>query len=369
MTELRFGVVLSTFPARGIADLGILADKLGFLSAWIPDHLADLPPVGDRIDPWVLLGAIGANTTRIMLCPGVTDPTRIHPAKTASIIATLDDLTNGRACVGIGAGEVMNLTRYGMPWEEDPRRRRMKLAESVAVMRGLLDSSVEKPFSFNGEFFQISNARLDQKPAHHVQFYIGSLGATGTLRLVGEIGDGWFPVVNTLESFKKRCAIIDSAALAKNRNPAEIDKVHSAFVIVANDPNRVKKDIEVLKPLLLTLSSSTILREMQEFGVELISPAEIHSRVSYQNMDPSVEGANYLGSIAKTIPDDLVRKYALVGKTFSEIREQLEPFIEAGARHIVVFDVHSILASNSPEECAVFLREFSNNIMKNEGVD
>src|SRR5207245_9991895 len=132
-----------------------------------------------------------------------------------------------------------------------------------------------------------------------------------------------------------------------NRDPKEIDKIFSAFVIVAEDSKREKNDLDALKPLLLTLSSKSLLEDMVSWGVYLPPLEDVVPRISYQHMEPTNEGSDYLASVAKKIPDDLVKKYALVGRDFGIIREQIEPFVEAGARQVVIFDVHSILSSGS----------------------
>jgi 5,10-methylenetetrahydromethanopterin reductase len=198
--------------------LGVLADKLGYSSVWIPDHLSDLPPAGDKVDPWTIFGAIGYSTNNVRLIPGVTDSIRIHPAKLANVVATLDDFTGGRADVGIGAGERMNTERYGMEWQLDPKLRLKKLREAILLMRGLLNSSIEKPFSFDGDYFKLKNARIDQKPAHRIKFIVGSLGSKESLELTGAVADGWYPVFNTVESFRKRCSIVEEAARRSGRN-------------------------------------------------------------------------------------------------------------------------------------------------------
>src|SRR5271169_3888120 len=105
--DLRFGIIASCFPALDIVRAGVLAEECSFDSIWIPDHFTDLYPTGDRVDPWTVLSAIGAQTKRLSLGTVVTDTQRTHPARTAQIVATLDELTEGRAFLGIGAGEAM----------------------------------------------------------------------------------------------------------------------------------------------------------------------------------------------------------------------------------------------------------------------
>ncbi|MDA4111977.1 MAG: LLM class flavin-dependent oxidoreductase [Thaumarchaeota archaeon] len=360
---LKIGINLSSFSPRDIVDLGILADELGFYSVWIPDHLADLPPAGDRVDPWVLLGAIGYRTTKVKLLTGVTDPVRIHPAKIANIVATLDELTGGRADLAIGAGEGMNLNRYGLPWNENPSERRSRLKEAVLVIRGLLRSSISQPFSYHGKFHNLDQARIDQKPVHDVKMILGAMGGKKTLQLVGEIADGWFPAINSIDSFERGCSIIDESAKANDRDPRQIERIHDAFIVMTNgDQEKERKSIDAFRYLLFTIMSKPIMNEMSEKG--LISPAEKerYSELSYQYMDPTDEGVKRAFSIAKKIPSDTLSKYLIIGRNPAEIMEKLEPFAKAGARQIVLNDVYSLIVSASSQDCKKFMGEMSHEL-------
>ncbi len=105
-SKIRFSYATPGPNPREAADKGVVAEKLGIDCVWVSDHLTDMPPVSPVYDAWTMLGDIGARTTTIRLGSGVTDIQRIHPAKVAGMIATLDHLTNGRVNLGIGAGEV-----------------------------------------------------------------------------------------------------------------------------------------------------------------------------------------------------------------------------------------------------------------------
>ncbi|MBI2649074.1 MAG: LLM class flavin-dependent oxidoreductase, partial [Thaumarchaeota archaeon] len=86
---------------------GILAEKHGFDFFWVGDHFVDLD--GARLEPWTVLSAVAVRTSRIKLGSGVTDPQRTHPSRTAHSVASLDTISGGRAILGIGAGEAMNV--------------------------------------------------------------------------------------------------------------------------------------------------------------------------------------------------------------------------------------------------------------------
>lgn len=106
---MKFDVgILATQPVPTVVRQVQLAEALGFETAWIADsHLVCR-------EMWVTLAACALGSSRIKLGPGVTVLHTRHPSVTASAIATLDDLAEGRVVLGIGTGgsaaETMGLT-------------------------------------------------------------------------------------------------------------------------------------------------------------------------------------------------------------------------------------------------------------------
>src|SRR5437867_10526642 len=100
--ELRFGAGLlghyaRAYSVRRVAELGARCEELGFDSYWVADQRW-------MRDVWVSLSAAALATSRIRLGTRVTDPYVRHPALTAVAIASLDELSGGRALLGGGPG-------------------------------------------------------------------------------------------------------------------------------------------------------------------------------------------------------------------------------------------------------------------------
>src|SRR5438093_9265439 len=95
---LPVGALLNAeYPASELVELGLLCESLGYTQLWYTD-------IRLFRECYVGLAALAANTTRILLGPGVTDPYSRHPAATAATIATFDELCGGRALLGLGVG-------------------------------------------------------------------------------------------------------------------------------------------------------------------------------------------------------------------------------------------------------------------------
>ncbi len=334
MSKLRFGLVTSSIPALDIVKTGILAERHGFDSVWIPDHFTDLYPTGDRVEPWSVLSAIGANTTRVKLSTIVTDTQRSHPARTAHVVATLDELTGGRAMLGIGAGEAMNTLPYGLPFE-DKDERVTRLREAVTIIRLLWTSRRDRRVNFDGKFFSLRNAVLDQRPVTKPAppVYLGVMGTRQTLKLVGEVADGWMPWTNSPETFRRRKELITESATSAGRRIGSIDLGNVTSIALTEDSGLQRKAIAAMRGELLVTMHRRLLREM---GFEV--PAPEGYDYTYQRVLASEQEGDRAAAIAKEMPEELVRRFLIMGGP-DEIIEGVDRYVKAGVRHVVLKDV------------------------------
>lgn len=95
-------------PVRALVDLARRADRLGFHTAWLPDHLFPPEPYGPTYggvyEPLVTLAHLAAVTTRIRLGTSVLIAPLREPFLLAKQVATLDRLSAGRFTLGVGTG-------------------------------------------------------------------------------------------------------------------------------------------------------------------------------------------------------------------------------------------------------------------------
>jgi len=357
MPDIKFGLTVSMYPPKDLVRAGMLADKYGFDSVWAPDHLTDLPPSGDRVEPWTTLATIGAKTRHVMLSTCVTDTQRRHPAVTAHAVATLDELTDGRGAVAIGAGEVMNVKPFGLPWE-DASGRTERLSEAVQIIKLLWSSSREKPVNFTGKYYTLTQAWLDQHPIQkpHPPLYVGSLGGRRTLEIVGKYGDGWFPWLNSLETFKRRSETIRQAAEAAGRPLDEIERCVLLFTAATKDEKLQKRAIEALKPEILVLVGRNVLKEM---GFEVTIEG---SDYKYQKTLPTQEQAEIAAKAAAGMSDEIAAEFMTIGDA-NQFIEKIDQFIKAGARHITVRDVVGQYVFGSLDRGEETLKMFSKKII------
>lgn len=330
MVSIKFGLLLGGEPPFATATecvrLGPIAEKDGYDAVWLPDHLVDID--GSLVDPWVTLGYLAATTKKVDLYTAVTDYQKIHPAKLAQIIATLDELSNGRITLGIGAGEAMNNVPFGVPWDE-PSLRVKKLEEYIQVLRLLWSSRSDHRVSFSGKYFALRDAWIDQRPFQepYPRVFIGALGSRAMLDLTGRIGDGWFPWFMTPNMYKQKIERVIDVAKSAGRDPETIERTYAVMVVVASDPRVVEDSINSIKPLIATVCPFLC----EEEGMRLPSGIE----TNYQRILLSKEELNELTMLGQLVPTSLVKKVCAIGNV-DEVISFLQERIRVGARHFVI---------------------------------
>lgn len=170
--KARFGLIEVPRSITSAVENARLAENAGF--DWV--GAADSQSLFREL--FVTLGAIGQATGRVMIGPSVSNPLTRHPAVMASAIASVQELSGGRAMFGIGTGDsaIHNLN-------ERPRGLH-GLREYVLAMRALLRGEATQ---FDGR--EIHTKWIAEQADDPVPIYISAEGPK-TLELAGEIADG-----------------------------------------------------------------------------------------------------------------------------------------------------------------------------------
>ena len=326
MTSIRFGYVDFGVDPLSALEYAILAEKNGFDSVWVPDHFIDIN--GDRLEPWTVLSAIAVKTRKIRLASSVTDTQRSHPARTAHSVACLDVISRGRVILGIGAGEAMNIVPFGLPWEA-PRERVARLEEAIKVIRALWKSSREDPTSFAGKFYRLEDAFLSQSPKQKPgpPIYVGAMASRRALEIVGRLGDGWYPWLNTSDTYRRRWSTIKEAAEEAGRSVKQIEPVLHVMMAFPQNASESKSALSAGKTSLVT--EKTVLASLG------YTPQTGH----YQNLvSLSKKDVANIMDIAEGIPDDLVYQTMAIGG-IDEVKDNIDKLARLGVRHFAIVDL------------------------------
>ncbi|RDG38118.1 LLM class flavin-dependent oxidoreductase [Streptomyces corynorhini] len=219
---------------EGGRDEWLRAERLGFHTAYTYDHLSWRT---FRDGPWFgavpTLTAAAAATERLRLGTLVTSPNFRHPVTLAKDLLSLDDVSNGRITLGIGAGGTgFDATALGQEaWT--PRERADRFAEFVPLLDRLL---TEDSVSYDGTFYSASEARgipgCVQRP--RLPFAVAATGPRG-LELAAAHGQAW---VTTGDPKLFETGTPEESAAAIR---GQIERLGKACVEIGRDASEVER--------------------------------------------------------------------------------------------------------------------------------
>jgi probable F420-dependent oxidoreductase len=199
------------------------AEAAGADSIWVWDHFFPLygDPEASHFEAYTLLGALALDTARAQLGVLVTCTAYRNPNLLADMARTLDHLSGGRVCLGMGAGGFeRDYLEYGYPLGTAAERLR-RLEEDLQVVRRRL-------------------ARLRPPPLGPLPILVGGQGERVTLRLVAQYADAWNGF-GPPERFATTSRWLDEWCDRVGRNRAAVERT---VAIDADDVERVEDFVE-----------------------------------------------------------------------------------------------------------------------------
>ena len=227
---MRFGIVI--LPERRWAEgrrLWQAAEELGFDHAWTYDHIGwrDLVD-GPWFDAVPTLTAAATVTSRIRLGTHVASANFRHPAAFARQIMALDDISDGRFLLGVGAGGTgFDATVLGQP-ELSGRERVDRFTEFVTLLHQILGNDRT---TYEGRYFSAVDARRAPGPVSGAVPFIVAANAPRSTALAARYGDGWITTGTQTESLQQwwsavaeNCRRFENALDQEGRSPEAVPR-------------------------------------------------------------------------------------------------------------------------------------------------
>jgi len=221
--SLKFGVGIWGVNFAKVKELCLHCEKLGY----------DFFFYGEGLGPecFTTLSALATVTERIRLGPGITFLTYRHPVLLAKIAATLDNVSNGRLEIRLGAGGAPG---YGIT-KPAARVRVQQLREGLEIINGLL---VNGTSSFTGKFFTIKEAICDvrpvQKPRPPITIAARQKNMLDLVARYADVWEGFFPPAEYNDKLK----LLEELCSAASRDVSEVTKAVMLRVFI--DKNQDK---------------------------------------------------------------------------------------------------------------------------------
>ena len=304
--------LLGDVPVARLIDRARLAEANGYSAVWVSN---------ERFyrEVYTCLGQIASHTSKVRVGPSVTDPYARHPALTAMAMATIDEISSGRAILGIGAG-ISGFVELRIERRKPARAMR----EAIAVIRALLRGET---VDFQGDVIALDHARLSFSPRRVMPVCVASNGVMGQ-RMAAEVADGI--IVNACASIAEVHALraaVDEAARRVGRDPREV-KIVARLNTCAAD-GQVARDAVRLSVARYLGGSLVHLRTIVAQGLAL--PAEAVAQVA---VAPYSAGVTPYLPLLPLITDRHVDALSLAG-TVDEVTAHAVALRDAGVDAII----------------------------------
>jgi alkanesulfonate monooxygenase SsuD/methylene tetrahydromethanopterin reductase-like flavin-dependent oxidoreductase (luciferase family) len=293
----RVGVIVrNSWPIRASVEYAQRAEEFGFSSVW-----ANSLPLAR--DPFLTLGAIAQNTKRIRLGTAVVDVRSRHPAVLAASIASLYELSGGRADLGVspGGGGRGRITfgRAGIELMDPVGITR----ESVTIIKSLLSGET---VNFQGKHFKLNSAVLQAQPNRDIKVLVAA-ESPRMLKLAGEVADG----------------------LIAPKGPNQFSEgILQQFLGSVRDSGRKRWQVETVMECNVAVADTT------EEAVELLRPYVAESISHFtppalKTLNLTEETVDNFKADPSKLPADLVKQFSVCG-TAEECTNQLRELKRMG---------------------------------------
>ncbi len=306
--DLRIGYKASSeqFGPRELLEYAVAAEEHGLDSVTVADHYQPWRHEGGHaFYSLAWLSAIGERTSRLILGTSVLTPTfRYNPAVIAQAFATMGALFPGRIFLGVGTGEALNEVAVARLEWPDFKERFARLREAVRLIRILWK---EDQVSFEGEFYQTSNATIYDRPESGVPIYIAA-GGPVVARYAGRAGDGFICTSGKgMDLYTERLMpALDEGLQASGRDRSDIDRMIEVKLSYDRDPMLALENTRFWAPLSLTAE--------QKHGVD--DPLEMER-------------------LCNELPIEEVARRWIVASDPETALAQIKPYVDAGLNHLV----------------------------------
>ncbi len=217
------------------------AERVGFQCVFRSDHFTNPnPPDKDSLELWTSLTYAASHTETLEFGPLVTPVTFRHPSMTVRYAACVDDLSNGRLILGMGAGwQEREHHNFGIPFYDFPTRFEM-LEDALEMTMQLLKS--DEPVNYSGKHYSLDDAILLPRPKRTggPPILIGGSGPKRTMPLVAKYADEWNGVFIPMETYKERNALLKE--LLDKEGRADSDVKRSLMTQVIYEPTQGELD-------------------------------------------------------------------------------------------------------------------------------
>lgn len=307
MTEI--GLVLpdefSHVTLERTLEFATRADEAGLHSVWKQEASGS--------NGIATLAAVARCTTDVEIGTGVASVYSRTPALLGMSAATLQQLSDGRALLGLGVSSPPLVERWHGGTFDRPLRR---LRETIEIVRRTMAGGT---IEYDGEIFDVGPYSMALETATDVPILNAAIGDANR-RLTAEYADGWLPAFVPQSSFADDVSAVRAMARNAGRDPADLLVAPWVPTAVDDDPDRAERRVRYLLAQEMAMGYN---EQVNEYGFG-DAPDAAHDLFRDGDREAAVEA----------ISDRMVSELAVFG-TESDVREGLDRYARDGADVVV----------------------------------
>ena len=279
-----------------------LAEDAGFGNIWITDHY-------NNRDVWTTLAVLSLLTNKISLGTGVTNPYTRNAAITASSIASINELSGGRAILGIGPGDKATFDKMGIDWDKPLSRVR----ETVLALRAFLAKEQVSQAGFKGAQMSFTTSKIP--------IYIGAQGPK-MMELAGAISDGVLINASHPDDFKFAVPMIRAGAEKAGRKPEDVQVCAYASFSADKDPAKAVNASKIVVAFIVAGSPENVL---ERHGIGMYEAKAISDAISRFDFKGAMDG----------VTPRMTEAFSISGAP-ADCRARIDELLSTGVTQIVV---------------------------------
>ncbi len=249
-----------------------LVEEAGFVGLFRSDHFTNSnPPDVASLELWTSLTWLACNTKRIEFGPLVTPFSFRHPVHTARMASAVDDLSDGRLVLGLGAGWQEREHRlFGFDLLE-PNARFNRFKEGMEVVTRLLQK--DEPVTFEGKYYRLHGATLLPRPRRPggPRILVGGNGAKRTLSYVVKYANEWNCVMLLPQDVARLNSHLDEMLAEAGRSPESVRRSMMTGCVFGKDGATLQWKVS---------ARGSTLEQLQGRGIVAGSPAAVREQLS-----------------------------------------------------------------------------------------
>ena len=293
--------LLPNEPVRNIVDVVKLAEDIGFDNVWITDHY-------NNRDVFEVLAIVANNTSTIKMGSGVSNPYVRNPVTIAAATATLDEISDGRAIVGVGPGDKATMETLNLTWNKPVAT----VKDALNTIRTLVDGNI---LGDNASLNGISRIQ------DYIPIYMAAQGPR-MLEASGEVADGTLINASNEKDFEIAIPLINKGIEKSAKPDRNFNYAAYTACSIESDLNRAYDNARIVVSFIIAGAPPVVLKRHN-------IPVSVADEISNALMNHDFKKA------ATLVTDDMCNSFAVCGNP-ENIMDKIHKFEEIGINEFVV---------------------------------